>query len=161
MVKKKKKRKILKRLCAARHLFKDDLGNYWFSFVQIYSKLYSLWNTCRSSFPTNLNQHLVQCILMTCKKLHTAQHYTVPVFLDCWYFQSFSRHGCMMKAAEASCSSLTQWLWSFVFLSLNPSIINLLFFVEKPLHSCFHHVWSAVTVRTYSMPRQAKKAKTT
>lgn len=55
--------------------------------------------------------------------------------------------------------SLTQWLWSFVFLSLNPSIINLLFFVEKPLHSCFHHVWSAVTVRTYSMPRQAKKSK--
>lgn len=46
-----------------------------------------------------------------------------------------------------------------MFLSLYPSIINLLFFVEKPLHSCFHHVWSTVTVRTYSMPRQEKKQK--
>lgn len=85
--------------------------------------------------------------------------------LDCWYFQYFVRQCCMMKAFISNISNICWGLLqlidlvtlSFVFLSFYPSGINLLLFVEKLLHSCFHQFDPPVTVRTYSMPRQAER----
>lgn len=66
--------------------------------------------------------------------------------LDWCYFQYFLRQDWMMKAFIFSiayiCWGLSQLIdsvtLSFVFLSFYPSGINLLSFVEKPLHSCLH-----------------------